>query len=262
MSSLAKYYTCDLQNIDTLQQKFPLRHTSVNNASLYSHTLLPFALPSGQVILGNNLINHPKPTLLHFPFPFASLYVKRSWTSCFSQNILNNISWLAPKYSSTRKPSDTIGRFLSFQDKLIKFWCKQPLKVKVQRWECGVPPNGVYWESPLSLSIYTSGKGSWGAYSSEIPHATVLGALIAPPDRRWGREAVVGVWALAGPLLPPPSAGGLGAWPMSHPRWFRAQIVRVSRPFRYSFAQFSVKLCQNAPSCLFSTVFSCISPAK
>ena len=114
----------------------------------------------------------------------------------------------------------------------------------------------------LSPSSYTTLRTVSRECSEEIPHATVLGALIAPPDRRWGREAVVGVWALAGPLLPPPSAGGLGAWPMSHPRWFRAQIVRVSRPFRYSFAQFSVKLCQNAPSCLFSTVFSCISPAK
>jgi hypothetical protein len=60
----------------------------------------------------------------------------------------------------------------------------------------GVKPKWCVCEREGVLpSSYTSGKGHCRPYSREILHATILGALNALPDSRWGREVVLGARA-------------------------------------------------------------------
>jgi hypothetical protein len=94
---------------------------------------------------------------------------------------------------------------------------KRLQKVKVQMGNWGVASNGVCWERRLSISIYTSEKGGCRAHASKIPHATILGALTAPRDQRWGREVarVVRVHQGCGHTLAGPTGHRLhvaGCW--------------------------------------------------
>jgi hypothetical protein len=65
----------------------------------------------------------------------------------------------------------------------------------VDVWRCEAQMVCVWEREGVLPSSYTSGKGRCRPYSREILHATVLGALNALPDWRWGWEAVLGVRA-------------------------------------------------------------------